>query len=1045
MQALFTVGGGIVGGMFGMPQLGQMAGSLIGGLLFPQKLPDVVGPRLGDLKVTVSTSGNMIYTLYGSMRTSGNVIYSTPKIETENTEVLGGKGGPTQNSTTYTYSQSFAVALCEGEIVGVTKIFANGKLIYNTRNNAPTSTIIASSELAAAIRVYRGTADQMPDPFIEADQGIDKTSAYRGTAYIFFEGFQLGDYGNTLPNLEFEVVRAGTNQGRTEVITTVTSDINLNISDPVTQTAWITESNAGVLTAQKFRQFEQNQLVPETAKFDISDLISSQSNLGTSRCQNRKMDNDSYIFFVQRGNPGAKYFFRINTTGEIEDLNEKLGTGDDDLNAGFREPIIVEKFKKLFLYRRRLTAGIDYTMSVVPYSTDGINIKQQSFEQIQDFDISPNFLYVLNATNVVKKYTHDLVYVSDVITLTSANNIAVVSDNEIYVSGQPLASSDRGFFEVSTGVAIPKLITGSIPSLSSALYYNNNNFYGSTSGVFRFYGQGIEVLDVPLSDIVTDLCLKSGLTIDDIDVTQLETTMVHGYCLTRRDSLRSSLEPLMQSYFFDAVESDGKLKFVKRGGAVAAVLERDDLGAHEYNTEMPDNVKIERKQEVDLPREVTVTYLDKDGQYQPATQYTRRQNTAAVNSVTIELPLVLSADESKVISDVLLYDYWQSRNLITIQIGSKYAYLEPTDIIQFYKNDDLYTGRIIDIEEQNNMYKVTLVTEDTTKYTQEAVGQPLPPTNEQVSTIGPTNLQMLDIPLMRDQDDKQGFYFAARGYLSGWTGAAIFKSNDNGISYVQTLSTQKRANIGFTNTNLGNFSGGNVSGGNVFDETNIFEVTCYDELSSISRLAVLNGGNFALVGNEIIQYRDAVLIAENRYRIYGLLRGRRGTEWRQGQHVVNERFVVLNEDTINLYPADTSEYDLSRVYKAVTFRSNLANAIRVDFTNTGMAQECYSPVLLGGGRDSSNNYLLQWTRRGRINNGWNNKINVLLGEETEAYEIDILNGTTVVRTLTSTTPSVSYTSAQQITDFGVNQSTITFVVYQMSSLRGRGIPAQKTI
>jgi len=107
-------------------------------------------------------------------------------------------GGPTQ--TEFSYSISFAIGLCEGEIAGVERIWANG----------------APLELAGVdMRVYRGTDNQGPDPIITATEGAE-APAFRGTAYLVFEDFPLGAYGNRLPQLNVEVVRTGRRVGRLE-------------------------------------------------------------------------------------------------------------------------------------------------------------------------------------------------------------------------------------------------------------------------------------------------------------------------------------------------------------------------------------------------------------------------------------------------------------------------------------------------------------------------------------------------------------------------------------------------------------------------------------------------------------------------------------------------------------------------------------------------------------------------------------------------------------------------------------------------------------
>jgi outer membrane lipoprotein SlyB len=68
-----------------------------------------------------------------------------------------------------------------------------------------------------------------------------------------------------------------------------------------------------------------------------------------------------------------------------------------------------------------------------------------------------------------------------------------------------------------------------------------------------------------------------------------------------------------------------------------------------------------------------------------------------------------------------------------------------------------------------------------------------------------------------------------------------------------------------------------------------------------------------------------------------------------------------------------------------------------------------------------------------------------LSELSEAYEVDILSGSTVVRTLSTSTPTVSYSAANQTIDFGSIQSSVNVKIYQLSSYVGRGYAATATI
>ncbi|NJO35828.1 MAG: hypothetical protein HC869_24845 [Rhodospirillales bacterium] len=79
-------------------------------------------------------------------------------------------------------------------------------------------------------------------------------------------------------------------------------------------------------------------------------------------------------------------------------------------------------------------------------------------------------------------------------------------------------------------------------------------------------------------------------------------------------------------------------------------------------------------------------------------------------------------------------------------------------------------------------------------------------------------------------------------------------------------------------------------------------------------------------------------------------------------------------------------------------------------------------------------------RRTRVGGDAWNSGDVLLAEESERYEIDILDGTTVKRTIAATSPAATYSAADQIADFGAPQSSCTIRAYQIAAGYGRGTP-----
>jgi len=160
------------------------------------------GPRLESLRVQDSRYGAAIPIVYGCARVAGNVIWCSSLIETAHeSQTGGGKGGIIgggASRTTYSYSVHCAVAVCAGEIGGIATVWADSKIIYQNG--------VWKSGTAGTATFYYGSATQSVDPLMESIIGSGQVPAYRGIAYVVFESLQLGDFGNRLPNLTFEVL-----------------------------------------------------------------------------------------------------------------------------------------------------------------------------------------------------------------------------------------------------------------------------------------------------------------------------------------------------------------------------------------------------------------------------------------------------------------------------------------------------------------------------------------------------------------------------------------------------------------------------------------------------------------------------------------------------------------------------------------------------------------------------------------------------------------------------------------------------------------------
>lgn len=222
------VGGAVLGlsGMVIGRAIGATLGRVIDQRLLGRGASAVETGRIDRLRVTGAGEGVALPRVWGRMRLAGHVIWASDFTEIPGTVRRSRFKGAPRQTTAPRYTVSLAVALCEGEISGVGRIWAEGSEVNR-------------SDLQ--IRVYRGTLDQQPDPVIAAIEGLETTPAYRGTAYVVIEDMDLAPWGNRVPSLSFEVIRAADAPGET------------TLQEAVRAVAWMPGSGEYALATEPVR------------------------------------------------------------------------------------------------------------------------------------------------------------------------------------------------------------------------------------------------------------------------------------------------------------------------------------------------------------------------------------------------------------------------------------------------------------------------------------------------------------------------------------------------------------------------------------------------------------------------------------------------------------------------------------------------------------------------------------------------------------------------------------------------------------------------
>lgn len=198
-------GGSAVGAYFGGPvgaQIGGLIGATVGAYidgqyvipaLFGSDGPKVGRTALNGLSIQNRDEGTPVNFCVGSrVRVEGTLIWADTIREVKRNRSSGGKGGGGgAQASVYSYFRSVAVALCEGPVSKIVRIYADSKIIYDRG---------VTDARIAQVRLYTGTDAQGADAYLQSKMGSANTPAYRGTCYFVLEDLALRDFGNRLPN-----------------------------------------------------------------------------------------------------------------------------------------------------------------------------------------------------------------------------------------------------------------------------------------------------------------------------------------------------------------------------------------------------------------------------------------------------------------------------------------------------------------------------------------------------------------------------------------------------------------------------------------------------------------------------------------------------------------------------------------------------------------------------------------------------------------------------------------------------------------------------
>lgn len=536
--------------------------------------------------------------------------------------------------------------------------------------------------------------------------------------------------------------------------------------------------------------------------------------------------------------------------------------------------------------------------------------------------------------------------------------------------------------------------------------------------------------NAPLDALVSSLLDDNGIAGAD---TRDLGEGPEGYAVDRPMAPRAMLDSLALAFAFDAVEQDGVLRFRQRGGFPSLELSEDDLILPEDAAP----ARLVRGQDSDLARQVSVAFTEIGADYQRATAVSRRLVGASTRNAHAELAMVWRGEQTERRADIWLQDLWATREKLSFALPPSRLALTPGDVAALTVNG---RRRLIEIEEVTDAETRAIAGRTIDP---EVFNVALPPPRSVAATvpaaIGPPFAVALDLPNLGT--DRPVVLSRLAMFADPWPGAVAVWALRDGASYSRAALATAPSIIGET---LDDLSSGPTARWHHASVT----VKLYGgSLSSAADLAVLNGANVAALRHgdgawEVIQFAEAELIGERTYRLSKLLRGQAGSEWAMTSLLApGAPFVLLDGHAVTIASGSEALERTMQLRVVAAGRDTAdAAALALDVTPQATALKPLAPVHPRATRGGVG-VTLRWVRRTRTEgDSWSGE--VPLGEDREAFEIDIMSGAAVKRTLTSDAPSVLYAAADEIADFGAAQTHLTVRIAQLSATVGRGFATQ---
>ncbi|SCW69566.1 Putative phage tail protein [Sphingobium faniae] len=484
---------------------------------------------------------------------------------------------------------------------------------------------------------------------------------------------------------------------------------------------------------------------------------------------------------------------------------------------------------------------------------------------------------------------------------------------------------------------------------------------------------------------------------------------VDGYAAGGSD-LEDALAPLVEAYGLALTAGEDGLAIMPQGRTASREIPASSWCGR-VNGRVLDALERSGAAADAVPVALSVRHYDASRDYQAGVQRVTRPGPGRLEQ-GLELPAVLGGGAARGLAAERLGANWAGRAALTLRCGWEALCHQPGAAVAVEGEAGLW--RIEEREWEAMAVRLSLRRVPGQGGIMPAGASSGAIVREADAPHGPTMLMLADLPNLKDGASTAPILVAAAaGEGAGWRGAALFVMNELDEA-VPAGRSAPRATMGQADAAL---PAGSVT---LVDEHHALSVTLLAEdmeLADANEQALAQGSNLCLVGNELIQFSRAVRTGLSSYRLTGLRRGLRGTEWAMAGHGAAEGFLLLEEDRLaEPLAALGMEGEAGATLRLSAIGIGDAEPVEAALAIRGEALKPPAPVHVRINPDGAGGWRIGWTRRSRAGWRWSSGGDVPLGEESERYEVRVLRGAEVKRSVEIVEPGWSYDAAMIFQD-----------------------------